>query len=90
MTYTIRFSKSADRDLSKLPRDVLLRIIKAIENCVEEPFLHIQKMKGDQNPPQYKLRVGDYRVILLLNRTNKTLIVDGAGHRSTIYQRYGK
>jgi len=46
-------------------------------------------MKGEYNPPQYKFRVGEYRVIMLLDTSKKVLLVDGAGHRSTIYKRYG-
>lgn len=90
MTFAIRFSKAADRDFSKLPPDVLIRIIKAIETITEDPFLHIRKMKGEFDPPQYKFRVGDYRVIILLDKSENVLLVDGAGHRSTIYKRYGR
>jgi len=90
MTFTIRFSKAGDRDLSKLPSDVLIRIVKALEIIVDDPFLHIRKMKGEYNPPQYKFRVGDYRVIILLNKSENVLLIDGVGHRSTIYKRYGK
>jgi len=46
-------------------------------------------MKDRNNPPQYRLRVGDYRAILILDKTKKVLLVDGVGHRSTIYKRYG-
>ena len=88
--YKINFKGWSDRDLSKLPHNVLVRIVKAIESSMEDPLLHSQKMKGEYEPPQYKLRVSDYRVIILLDKSNKVLLVDGAGHRSTIYQRYGK
>ena len=90
MTFEIRFTKAGDRDLSKLPSDVLIRIVKALEKIADEPFLYIQKMKGEYDPPQYKFRIGDYRVIILLDKTENVLLVDGAGHRSTIYERYGK
>jgi len=56
MTYSIRFSKAADRDLSKVPRNILIRIIKAIEEIKEDPLNYIQKMKGEHDPPQYKFR----------------------------------
>ncbi|MDG6249474.1 type II toxin-antitoxin system RelE/ParE family toxin [Methanocalculus sp.] len=90
MTFEIHYSKAADRDLSKLPNEVIKKIVYAIGDIREDPFAHIQKMKGAKNPPQYKFRVGEYRVILLLDQSEKVLLVDGIGHRSTIYQRYGK
>ncbi len=90
MTFEIHYSKAADRDLSKLPIEVIKKIVFAIGDIREDPFAHIQKMKGAKNPPQYKFRVGEYRVILLLDQSEKVLLVDGIGHRSTIYKRYGK
>ncbi len=90
MTFEIHYSKAADRDLSKLPIEVIRKIVYAIGDIKDDPFAHIQKMKGAKNPPQYKFRVGEYRVILLLDKLENVLLVDGIGHRSTIYQRYGK
>ncbi|MCP1715321.1 mRNA interferase RelE/StbE [Methanocalculus alkaliphilus] len=90
MTFEIHYSKSADRDLSRLPIDVIRKIVFAISAIKDDPFAHIQKMKGAKNPPQYRFRVGEYRVILLMDKSEKVLLVDGVGHRSTIYQRYGK
>lgn len=54
MTFEIRFSKAGDRDLSKLPSEVLVRIVKALEKIAGDPLQHIQKMKGEYDPPQYK------------------------------------
>lgn len=90
MTFDIRFSKAGDRDLSKLPCEILIRIINALEKITDDPLPNIQKMRGEHDPPQYKFRVGDYRLILLLDKDENVLLIDGAGHRSTIYQRYGK
>lgn len=90
MTFEIYYSKAADRDLSKLPNEVIKKIVYAIGDIRKDPFAHIRKMKGAKNPPQYTFRVGEYRVILLLDTSANVLLVDGVGHRSTIYQRYGK
>lgn len=89
MTYEIQYSKAADRDLSKLPVHIAQKIILAIHNIKEDPFSHIQKMKDRNHPPQYKIRVGEYRVIMILDKSSKVLLVDGVGPRSSIYKRYG-
>jgi mRNA interferase RelE/StbE len=89
MTYEIHYSKAADRDLSKLPIEISRNIVQSIHKIRDDPFSHITKMKDRDNPPQYRLRVGDYRVIMILDKTKRVLLVDGAGHRSTIYKRYG-
>lgn len=90
MSFSIRFTKAGDRDISKLPPDVTLRIVKAMDKIIDDPFNHIRKMKGEHKPPQYKYRVGEYRVIFLLDKLANVLLVDAVGHRSIIYQRYGK
>jgi len=90
MTYDIHYTKAADRDLSNLPIEITRKIILAIHGIKEDPFSHIQKMRGRNKPPQYKFRVGEYRVILLKDTSHKVLLVDGVGHKSTIYNRYGK
>ncbi len=45
--------------------------INAVGDIREDPFTHIQKMKGAKNPPQYTFRVGEYRVILPLIKMKK-------------------
>jgi len=55
----------------------------------DDPLSHIKKMKDRNSPPQYRLRVGEYRVIMILDKSRKVLLVDGVGHRSMIYKRYG-
>ena len=90
MSYSIQVTKAGDRDLSKLPPDVTIRILKAIERIIDNPFNHIRKMKGEHRPPQYKFRVGEYRVIFLLDKSDNVLLMDAVGHRSILYQRYGK
>ncbi len=89
MTYEIQYSKAADRDLSKLPVHISQKIILAIHNIKEDPFSHVQKLKDRNHPIRYKFRVGEYRAIMILDKLEKVLLVDGVGHRSTIYKRYG-
>jgi mRNA-degrading endonuclease RelE of RelBE toxin-antitoxin system len=35
----------------------------------------------------YKLRIGDYRLLAVLAREARTIIVERVGHRSRIYER---
>jgi len=38
--------------------------------------------------PEFKIRVGDYRIILLLDKANKRMNIQAVGHRKNIYKKY--
>jgi mRNA interferase RelE/StbE len=81
--YSIEFDKKAIDFLSKLETDVKSRIWNKIQQCKENPFRflkHLEQIEG------YKLRVGDYRLIIDIDNENKTLIVLKVGHRKNIYE----
>jgi mRNA interferase RelE/StbE len=47
------------------------------------PQVHVTKLVGD---PGYRLRVGDYRVILDIDEGNLFILVINIGHRKKIYK----
>jgi len=61
MTYEIIFSDKALRQLKKMEKNIQERIIAVLERIRVRPENYVTKLVGD---PGYKLRVGDYRVIL--------------------------
>ena len=71
--------------LKKLPKSVQGRIIKKVEECAENPFRFVKKLKGID---LYSLRVGDYRVILSLESRNLVIFVIEVGHRREIYRNF--
>jgi len=66
------------------------RIILAMSEIKENPFSHCKKLRGQYSPPHYRVCIGEYRVILLIDTQEKVLLIDSIGHRSNIYKRYGK
>jgi len=84
MTYEILFSNKALDQLKKMEKNVQERIIAVLERIRTRPESYVTKLVGD---PGYKLRVGDYRVIMDIdNRILKILILK-VGHRKNIYGR---
>lgn len=65
MAFGIIWSDSASRQLKKLDRTVARRIFEKVGELHEDPFRLIRKLV---NSPHYRLRVGDYRVILEINQ----------------------
>ncbi len=79
--YEIIFSQKAKKQLFKLERVIQEKIIIALERIRIRPQDYLTKLIGD---PGYKLRVGDYRIIMDLDNTNLLILVIKIGHRKNI------
>lgn len=82
--YEVIFSEKAKKQLLKLERVIQERIIFALERIRIRPEAYITKLVGD---PGYKLRVGDYRVIMDIDKGNLLVLVIKIGHRRDIYRK---
>ncbi len=56
----------------------------ALERIRIRPEAYITKLVGD---PGYKLRVGDYRVIMDIDKGKLLILVIKIGHRRNIYEK---
>ena len=84
MTYSVIFSDRARKQIKKLEREVQERIISALERIRIRPAAYVTKLVGD---PGYKLRVGDYRIIMDINNKELQILVLKVGHRKNIYEK---
>lgn len=80
--YEIIFSDKAKRQLEKLDRTIQQRIIKALERIRIRPESYVTKLVGDTG---YKFRVGDYRVILDIDKGILEILIIKVGYRKNIY-----
>lgn len=81
--YNLIFEKKALDFLNKLEKELKERIWNKLQQCKEDPFRfleHLTQIDG------YKLRVGDYRLIIDIDDISKTMKVLKAGHRKNIYE----
>jgi len=83
MTYSIIYAKNALKQLKKLPRSDQDRIITALERIRFRPEAFVKKLIGD---PGYRLRVGEYRVIMDIDGSRLLILVIKIGHRKNIYR----
>ena len=82
--YELRFDKRALNFLNKLDTQTKQRIWDKLQECKSDPFRylkHLTQIKG------YKLRVGDYRIIIDVQEEIKILFIEKIGHRKNIYER---
>lgn len=85
MTYEIRWTDTSIKQLGKLAKDVSKRIIEKVESIAKDPFMHVKRLKGFD---LYRLRAGDYRVVMSIEEGKMIVFVLEVGHRSAIYRKY--
>jgi len=85
MSYEVKWAEVFLKQLDKLDKNLSERIIDKVESIVEDPFSFVKKLKGFD---LYRLRVGDYRVIMSIERNKLLIFVLEVGHRSAIYRKY--
>ncbi len=85
MTYSVEWHPKVRKFLRKLPKDVSERIVLKVKEAQNDPFRYLEHYEGNDH---YKLRVGDYRLLVDVDFKNKVVLVQVAGHRSNIYDRH--
>jgi len=85
MTYGIKWSDTSLKQLEKLDKALAKRIIDKVESIADDPFSFVKKLKGFD---LYRLRVGNYRVIVSIESSKLIIFVLEVGHRSSIYRNY--
>lgn len=84
MDYQVEFDKRVEKDLKKLDRQVAARIIKKFSALHQDPtkgpnISHLKLM-----PNLYRLQVGDYRVVYIVEGNRVT--IKYIKHRKDIYR----
>ncbi len=84
MVFEIIWSDSAVRQLKNLDRTVARRIFDKVGQLAENPHRFVKKLV---NSPYYRLRVGDYRIILDIQENLLRILVLKVGPRDSVYDR---
>lgn len=80
--YEIEFSKTTEKQLSKLNIDVQRRVINSLERIKIRPYHFVKRKEGTN---YFIFRVGDYKAILDI-KNNMMIYVIEIGHRKNIYK----
>ena len=84
MDYRIVWSIQASKQLERLDRSVAKRIHERVGQLYQNPERYVEKLV---RYPYYRLRVGDYRVILDIQNEMVRILILKVGHRSNVYER---
>ena len=83
MTYSILVTETAKKQLSKIDKQAAKRIDKKLREISSDPFLHVTRLVGLEI---YKMRVGDYRVLMSIQKEKLVIMVVEVGHRRNVYK----
>jgi mRNA interferase RelE/StbE len=84
MEYEIIWSTKAADQMRSLDRSIAKRIHEKVGQLYQNPERFVEKLV---RYPYYRLRVGDYRVILDIKHESVRILILKVGHRSRIYER---
>lgn len=84
MKYSITFKPSAVKQLKKIDKKQVTRIIAKIHLLGNDPFPSASTPLVGTDA--YRLRVGDYRIIYQVNDDDLVVLVVRVGHRREIYK----
>lgn len=84
-SYKIEWRKSTKKDLRKIPRKEVAKIIGAVESLSANPYPYGSvKLSGSEFT--YRIRVGNYRVIYEVFEDRIIIEILKVGHRKEVYR----
>lgn len=82
--FEVLYSEKSMKYLEKLGRKEAEIIYRKIESIKDNPVRYLDMLVGIG---LCKLRIGDYRAIIRLDRAKNQLVVVDVGHRRAVYKR---
>mgnify|MGYP001589663273 CR=1 FL=1 len=80
--YSIQIEKNAEEFLKKLQKNEAETILNKIYSIRENPFRFLKRLQGEK---LWRLRIGDYRVIIDVIISMNKIMVIRIGHRKNVY-----
>jgi len=85
-SYKIVWKLSAKKELRKLSKTMIPRILKTVENLSIQPHPHgCKKLKGAQFI--YRIRTGNYRIVYSVENTILLIEIIRVKHRKDVYEK---
>ena len=85
MPYELHIEHNAEKDLNKIEKTLFIQIISRIKTLADTPRPHgSKKITGSRN--DWRLRVGDYRILYEIDNKTKTIKIMRVKHRREVYR----
>jgi mRNA interferase RelE/StbE len=82
LTYDVVFDEEVLDFLERMPKQLRKRIYLKVISAKENPFHFFDRLEGRKD---YRLRIGDYRVIADIDAASRSIQVTLVGHRRNVY-----
>jgi mRNA interferase RelE/StbE len=83
--YEVLIERTAERDLKSLPTTLFGRIVPRIKALAENPRPYgCHKLAGSKN--DWRIRIGDYRVVYEIDNARKRVRIFRIKHRREVYR----
>jgi mRNA interferase RelE/StbE len=83
--YAVEVKPSARKELEALPDNVLARVVLKVEFLGDTPRPQgCKKLKGYKD--QWRIRIGDWRVLYIIDDTLKLVSITRIAHRREVYE----
>ena len=87
-SYSISWRNSTKKDLRKIQKEYVVRIISAVEKLADNPYPEDSvKLSGSEFT--YRIRVADYRILYEVLESSISIEVIKVAHRSDVYKSKG-
>jgi mRNA interferase RelE/StbE len=84
-SFSLHWRASTKKDLRRIPRDDVSRIVAAAAKLADEPLPHgSEKLTGSDRI--YRIRIGDYRIVYELFRDANSVEIQRVRHRKDVYK----
>ena len=84
--YKIEWKQSAKKELKKLNKAVIFKIIKMVESLSLNPHpAGSRKLQGSEH--LYSIRFGNYRIVYSIEKNKLLIEIIRVGHRKDIYRK---
>jgi len=81
--YKIEIKKSATKEINRLPKNDIKRIVEKIQALSSVPRPSgCKKLSGDE---KYRIRVGTYRILYSIHDNKLVIFIVKVGHRKDVY-----
>jgi len=83
-SYAVEVKLSARKELESLPNTVLGRVVRKLDSLAHDPRpAGCKKLRGYND--QWRIRIGDWRVVYIINDAARLVSITRIAHRSKVY-----
>ena len=83
MPFRVEFTELAAEKFRKLDKEIRRRVVKKLHEVASNPRRHVSTLRS---VGAFRIRVGDYRLIVDIDWDEGITYVLTLGHRSTVYR----